>query len=370
MSTDTVNYGFKKDNEDEFYNVNVVNANLDKIDTEMKRIEDTIPTVSPTDSVTWLETVGGTANALTANVPDIESYKNGLAVSFPVNANSTAAMTLNINGLGAIPIKKANGTAFSNAKANGVYTVRYRAGAFILQGESEVEIGKQIITPSTVNQAITQGVHDGTGYVHGSTNLMSQNIKKGVTIFNVSGTYEGELSGYDSYYLSPVTNVPKTQPFYTIPMTGGYRIALFMPNNGPSGSGDRDYMNGGSYPTMDYRHIDPNPRYGTNGYLQIIVNSSDGRSWTYNFPLGYNQWFPWFSVILSGTRLDLRAYYEYDKPVIDEVYNRAASAVHVNTTLAYSGVNDISSIQFKMFWEYDGVTHTSTSVQGIVQKYK
>lgn len=40
MSTDTVNYGFKKDNEDEFYNVNVVNANLDKIDTEMKRIED------------------------------------------------------------------------------------------------------------------------------------------------------------------------------------------------------------------------------------------------------------------------------------------------------------------------------------------
>ncbi|ACA39383.1 hypothetical protein J2D69_06170 [Lysinibacillus sphaericus] len=142
MSTDTVNYGFKKDNEDEFYNVNVVNANLDKIDTEMKRIEDTIPTVSPTDSVKWLETVGGTANALTANIPDIESYKNGLAVSFPVNANSTAAMTLNINGLGAIPIKKANGTAFSNAKANGVYTVRYRAGAFILQGEGGVGTAK------------------------------------------------------------------------------------------------------------------------------------------------------------------------------------------------------------------------------------
>ncbi|WP_369380457.1 hypothetical protein [Lysinibacillus fusiformis] len=135
MSTDTANYGFKKDNEDEFYNVNVVNANLDKIDTELKRIEDTIPPISPTDSVKWLGTVGGTANALTANDPDIESYKNGLAVSFPVNANSTAAMTLNINGLGAIPIKKANGTAFSNAKVNGVYTVRYRAGSFILQGE-------------------------------------------------------------------------------------------------------------------------------------------------------------------------------------------------------------------------------------------
>ncbi len=40
MPTETANYGFTKDNEDEFYNVNVVNTNLDKIDTEMKRIED------------------------------------------------------------------------------------------------------------------------------------------------------------------------------------------------------------------------------------------------------------------------------------------------------------------------------------------
>ena len=149
MSTDTANYGFKKDNEDEFYNVNVVNANLDKIDTEMKRIEDTIPTISPTDSVKWLGAVAGTANALTATHAVITNYSDGLGVSFAANANSTASTTLNINGLGAIPIKKANGTAFSNAKANGVYTVRYRAGAFILQGEggeygnaTEIDVAK------------------------------------------------------------------------------------------------------------------------------------------------------------------------------------------------------------------------------------
>ncbi|WP_338651618.1 hypothetical protein [Lysinibacillus sp. Y5S-8] len=91
--------------------------------------------IAEVSHIKWIETVGGTANALTATVSGITSYKNGLAVSFPATSNSTAAMTLNINGLGAIPIKKANGTAFSNAKANGVYTVRYRAGAFILQGE-------------------------------------------------------------------------------------------------------------------------------------------------------------------------------------------------------------------------------------------
>lgn len=149
MSIDTANYGFKKDHEDEFYNVNVVNANLDKIDTEMKRIEDTIPTVSPTDSVKWLGVVAGTANALTATNAVITNYSDGLGVSFAANANSTAATTLKINGLGAIPIKKANGTTFSNAKANGVYTVRYRAGAFILQGEggeygnaTEIDVAK------------------------------------------------------------------------------------------------------------------------------------------------------------------------------------------------------------------------------------
>jgi len=143
--------------------------------------------IADVSHIKWIETVGGTTNAITATIDSLTSYKNGLGVSFPVKSNSTAAMTLNINGLGAIPIKKANGTAFSNAKANGVYTVRYRAGAFILQGESEVEVGKQIITPSTVNKAITAGVHDGTGYVEGSPNLIPANIKKGANIFGVVG---------------------------------------------------------------------------------------------------------------------------------------------------------------------------------------
>ncbi|WP_342535419.1 hypothetical protein MHI04_06390 [Lysinibacillus sp. FSL K6-1151] len=149
MSTDTANYGFTKDNEDDFYNVNVVNANLDKIDTEMKRIEDAIQPISPTDSVKWLGTVAGTANALTVTHAAITSYSDGLGVSFAANANSTVATTLDINGLGAIPIKKANGTAVTNLKAGGVYTLRYRGSAFILQGEggeygnaTEIDVAK------------------------------------------------------------------------------------------------------------------------------------------------------------------------------------------------------------------------------------
>jgi hypothetical protein len=136
----------------------------------------------------WIETVGGVANALTATVPDITSYKNGLAVSFPATSNSTAAVTLNINGLGAIPIKKANGTTFSNAKANGVYTVRYRAGAFILQGEG----GAGNAQPSDVRKGKTATVDNGdiTGTLDLSQ-LIPGNIKNGVTIDGVTGNLIG-----------------------------------------------------------------------------------------------------------------------------------------------------------------------------------
>ncbi|WCH49012.1 hypothetical protein [Lysinibacillus sp. OF-1] len=155
MSTDTANYGFTKDNEDDFYNVNVVNANLDKIDTEMKRIENTIPT--PTDSVKWLGTVAGTTNALTVTHAAITSYSDGLGVSFAANANSSAATTLNINGLGAIPIKNSKGTAVSNLKTNGVYTARYRAGAFILQGEGGgYGVGETIRAMDVINRSYIQ----------------------------------------------------------------------------------------------------------------------------------------------------------------------------------------------------------------------
>ncbi|WP_217580433.1 hypothetical protein [Lysinibacillus sp. GbtcB16] len=122
--------------------------------------------IADVSHIKWIETVGGTANALTATDTEITSYKNGLAVSFPATSNSTAAMTLNINGLGVIPIKKANGAAFSNAKVNGVYTVRYRAGAFILQGEG------------------------------GSGNAQPSDVRKDKTFTNDNGEQVGTLVAY------------------------------------------------------------------------------------------------------------------------------------------------------------------------------
>jgi hypothetical protein len=50
-------------------------------------------------------------------------------------------------------------------------------------------VGRQDITPSTANQSILRGYHDNFGSVQGSANLIASNIKAGVTIFGVTGTY-------------------------------------------------------------------------------------------------------------------------------------------------------------------------------------
>ena len=66
------------------------------------------------------------------------------------------------------------GTTFSNASGAG------------LSG-SMANVGQQDITPGASAQTITQGYHDGTGTVAGDPDLVTGNIRSGVTIFGVSG---------------------------------------------------------------------------------------------------------------------------------------------------------------------------------------
>jgi len=51
-------------------------------------------------------------------------------------------------------------------------------------------VGAQNITPGTAAQTITQGYHDGTGQVSGDSDLVTANIKSGITIFGVAGKTE------------------------------------------------------------------------------------------------------------------------------------------------------------------------------------
>lgn len=78
----------------------------------------------------------GSANAYEVTLtPAPTAYEDGFGIVVAIHADSTGESTLNVNGLGAIPIKKSNGNDVTNLKTNGIYTLRYRAGNFILQGE-------------------------------------------------------------------------------------------------------------------------------------------------------------------------------------------------------------------------------------------
>lgn len=81
-------------------------------------------------------TNNGNAYSITLN-PSPGSYIDKMGIVIEVNAASTGASTININGLGAKPIKSDDGTDFVELKANGIYTLRYNAetGNFILQGK-------------------------------------------------------------------------------------------------------------------------------------------------------------------------------------------------------------------------------------------
>ena len=63
---------------------------------------------------------------------------------------------------------------FSNSNASGISGTMPNQGAIIY-------------TPTTTDQPIAMGYHNGAGLVKGDTNLTSDNIKSGVTIFGISG---------------------------------------------------------------------------------------------------------------------------------------------------------------------------------------
>ena len=80
----------------------------------------------------------GTANAYIATLtPALSAYAEGVSLRLKINVGNTGASTVNVNGLGAKSIKKANGTdvGSGNLKAGSVYTLVYNGTNFILQGE-------------------------------------------------------------------------------------------------------------------------------------------------------------------------------------------------------------------------------------------
>lgn len=168
----------------------------------------------------------GLANTYTITLnPAPTSYKEGMAVAIKINTTNTGASTININGLGAKSVRKANGNNVSagNLKAGSIYSMRYNGTNFILQGSDsagnatpgDVLSGKTFSNdadtdlvgtiPSRTGHVTAQGLsRSGTtlrfrpqpGYYEGTTgnsvqrsdaNFVAGNILKGKSIFGLAG---------------------------------------------------------------------------------------------------------------------------------------------------------------------------------------
>jgi len=188
----------------------------------------------------------GAANtyAVTLN-PAPTAYVDGMAVAVKINVANTGASTININGLGAKSIKKANGNAVSsgNLKVGSIYTLRYNGTDFILQGEggggtaqpadvlsgqtftndagdqtgTMVNRGAVTITPGTTDQTIPAGFHNGSGVVKAATGNV-KSVQRGTTL----------LSGSTNFIDVTITSVDTTKS-----------IALISARQNTSGSPNR-----------------------------------------------------------------------------------------------------------------------------------
>jgi len=179
--------------------------------------------------------VGVTTNSGNAYTVTLPTLITGSGFSVKFNADSTGAVTLNTKS-----VKKTNGIAVSNIKANGIYTLRYDGTNFILQGSdaagnatpADILSGKtastdlgditgtiptktaQTYTPTTTDQIISVGQYlGGIQTIKGDANLIPANILSGKGIFGVNGeVVAGKRYVSGSYNISGSTLVFSLAP--------------------------------------------------------------------------------------------------------------------------------------------------------------
>lgn len=108
-------------------------------------------------------------------------------------------------------------------------------------------------TPSVENQIISQGRYlDGDQIILGDANLVPENIKAGVSIFNVNGTFSGDSSGHNEQIFLDCRNMTSSTE-----VLNAYQDSIVVSNDGAF----TNFSNIGDY---GYNQV-------STGYLQNIA---------------------------------------------------------------------------------------------------
>lgn len=244
MGTETENYKFQKPGEDDFYDITVQNQNWDLVDEELYEIKKSVSdgktlvaaaitakkvAAAATDTFAVLaqkirQIVLGSGNATKADVLAGKTFTNDDGVEYTGtladNSGTARAATPSLDAANSrlqmtIPATAKYDTA---SKLTAAYsTIRsligltadklwYNTTILGLKSSRSGQAAKTW-TPGTTDQTIAAGtcIVD-TQTIKGDKNLIEANIKKGVTIFGKTGTWEGYVKNDTTFIYNGGTN--------------------------------------------------------------------------------------------------------------------------------------------------------------------
>ncbi len=153
------------------------------------------------DRINPTATTGGTTTAYTLSYSVAPSaYVNGELYRFIVNATNGAAATLNVNALGAIPLRLFGGNLLAGALlANDIVTARYNssAGAFdIIPQNGWVRIGEQ--DPSAASTVDFTSIPAGVNHLRAEFDWKpgTNAVSMGVQTYGADGVIDTAASDY------------------------------------------------------------------------------------------------------------------------------------------------------------------------------
>ena len=165
-------------------------------------------------TVSASELVNG-SKSITSNGTDIDVTNYAT-----VNVNVPTGSTINNQNKTVTPIETQQSIS-ADSGYTGLGTVTINAISSTYVGSGVTKKAAATITPTTTSQSIAANTYlTGKQTITGDANLVAGNIKSGVSIFGVSGSYTG--SGGSAPSLQAKTNITPTESSQTITADSGY----------------------------------------------------------------------------------------------------------------------------------------------------
>ncbi|MTI57495.1 hypothetical protein [Geosporobacter ferrireducens] len=200
----------------------------------------------------------------------------------------TPSATIQTDGAGYYSSVSCNAVAFPAANVLAGTTIAGTAG-------SMPNRGAVTITPNTANQTIAAGYHNGSGIVIGSSNLVPSNIKNGVNIFGVIGTYGSAVTGLTTLGVwATISATPTAHTSYSGNWAGVGTVdsaVIYSDGDGIYSSARVQQWNGITWSTISNPGRTASGQYGGTGTSSDwLLNSGNGGSSTLTAKFNGTSW--------------------------------------------------------------------------------